>query len=194
MCDTIGAMIANPQFIDIELKESIAEAVHEFAKQKQLEGVKSLSRHNPQKVGLILYLFSQGVSQSQMVKKYHLSHGTIKSTLMEYADYTGKWAELGTKLSKMLFLDLHSLEMDMVEQIRERLSSGELVPTFSDLLYVSIALEEAWQQSVRAIDRSEEVNPERPMVTQQNYEDTLAAAKARMAELKKKEGAEAVDY
>ena len=194
MCVTIAPMIANPEFIDIELKEDIAEAVHEFAKKKQLERVKSLSRHNPQKMGLILYLFSQGVSQSQMVKKYHLSHGTIKSTLMEYADYTGKWAELGTKLSKMLFLDLHSLEMDMVEQIRERLRSGELVPTFSDLLYVSIALDKAWQQADRARDRSEEVKPERPMITQQDYEDTLAAAKARMAELKKKEGAEAVDY
>jgi hypothetical protein len=32
------------------------------------------------------------------------------------------------------------------------------------------------------------------MVTQQDYEDTLAAARKRMAELKKKEGAEAVDY
>ena len=185
-------MLTEPEFIDSELKKSIAEAVHEFAKHKKLEGIKSLSRHNPQKVGLILYLFSQGVSQSQMVKKYHLSHGTIKSTLMEYADYTGKWAELGTKLSKMLFLDLHSLEMDMVEQIRERLRSGELIPTFKDLLYVSIALEKAWQQADRARDRSEEVKPERPMITQQNYDDTLAAAKARMAELKKKEGAEAV--
>ena len=66
-------MIANPQFIDIELKEDIAKTVDEFSKQKKLEGIKSLSRHNPQKVGLILYLFSQGVSQSQMVKKYHLS-------------------------------------------------------------------------------------------------------------------------
>ena len=177
-------MFPKPEFIDSELKESIAEAVHEYAKQKKLEGIKSLSRHNPQKVGLILYLFSQGVSQSQMVKKYHLSHGTIKSTLMEYADYTGKWAELGTKLSKMLFLDLHSLEMDMVEQIRERLSSGELVPTFKDLLYVSVALEKAWQQSVRAIDRSEEVKPERRVVTQQNYEDTLAAARKRMRNLR----------
>jgi hypothetical protein len=59
-----------------------------------------------------------------------------------------------------------------------------LVPTFSDLLYVSIALEKAWQQADRARDRSEEVKPERPMITQQNYEDTLAAARKRMAELK----------
>jgi hypothetical protein len=187
-------MIANPQFIDIELKKDIASAVDEFAKQKKLEGIKSLSRHNPKKVGLILYLWSQGVSQSQMVKKYHLSHGTIKSTLIKYADYTGKWAELGSKLSKMLFLDLHSLEEEMIEQVRERLHSGELKPTFRDLMYISIALDKAWQQADRARDRSEEVKPERPMVTQQDYEDTLAAAKARMAELKKKEGAEAVDY
>jgi hypothetical protein len=178
-------MLTEPEFIDIELKEDIAEAVHEFAKHKKLEGIKSLSRHNPQKVGLILYLFTQGVSQSQMVKKYHLSHGTIKHTLMEYADYTGKWAEMGTKLSKMLFLDLHSLEMGMVERIQERLRSGELVHTFKDLLYVSVSLDKAWQQSVRAIDRSEEVKPERRVVTQQNYEDTLAAARKRMAELKR---------
>lgn len=194
MCVTIGPMIANPQFIDIELKKDIAEAVHEFAKKKQLERVKSLSRHNPQKVGLILYLFSQGVSQSQMVKKYHLSRGTIKTTLIEYADYTGKWVELGSKLSKMLFLELSSLEEDMIEQVRERLHSGELKPTFSDLLYISIALDKAWQQADRARDRSEEVKPERRVVTQQMYEETLAAAKKRMAELKKKEGAEAVDY
>ena len=194
MCVTIGPMIANPQFIDIELKKDIASAVDEFAKQKKLEGIKSLSRYNPKKVGLILYLWSQGVSQSQMVKKYHLSHGTIKSTLIKYADYTGKWAELGSKLSKMLFLDLHSLEEEMIEQVRERLHSGELKPTFRDLMYISIALDKAWQQADRARDRSEEVKPERPMVTQQDYEDTLAAAKARMAELKKKEGAEAVDY
>ena len=179
-------MLTEPKFIDSELKESIAEAVHEFAKHKKLEGIKSLSRHNPQKVGLILYLFSQGVSQSQMVKKYHLSHGTIKSTLMEYADYTGKWAELGTKLSKILFLELSSLEEDMIEQVREQLHSGELKPTFRDLLPVSVALDKAERQTMRAREDVGQV-PERRVVTQQNYEDTLAAAKERMKELKRLE-------
>ena len=69
---------------------------------------------------------------------------------------------------------------------------GNYTPVIKDIMYLSIALEKAWQQSVRAIDRSEEVKPERRAVTQQNYEDTLAAARKRMAELKKKEGAEAV--
>jgi len=102
-------MLTEPEFVDSELKKSIAEAVHEFAKHKKLEGIKSLSRYNPKKAGKILYLFSQGVSQSQMVKKYHLSHGTIKSTLMEYADHAGEWAKLGAKISKMLFLELSSI-------------------------------------------------------------------------------------
>ncbi len=108
-CDIITPMLTEPEFIDTELKESIAEAVHEFAQQKQLDGIKSLSRYNPQKVGMILYLFSQGVSQSQMVKKYNLSHQTIKHTIIEYADHAGEWAKLSAKISRTLFLELSSI-------------------------------------------------------------------------------------
>ena len=53
-----------------ELKESIADAVSEYADKKRDEGVKSLSRMNPEKVGLILYLFCLGVSQSQIGRDY----------------------------------------------------------------------------------------------------------------------------
>ena len=37
-----------------ELEESIADAVQEYASEKRDEGVESLSRMNPEKVGLIL--------------------------------------------------------------------------------------------------------------------------------------------
>ena len=67
------------------------------------------------------------------------------------------------------------------------MNSGELKPTFRDLMYISISLEKAWQQADRARDRSEEVKPEPRVVTQQDYEDTLAAAKERMKELKRLE-------
>ena len=43
-----------------ELKESIADAVHEYANKKREEGVKSISRMNPEKFGLILDLFCLG--------------------------------------------------------------------------------------------------------------------------------------
>ena len=75
----------------------------------------------------------------------------------------------------------------MVSDLQQRLSSGELKPTFSDLLPVSVALEKAERQAMRAKEDVEQVNPEHPVVTQQNYEDTLAAARKRMAELKRLE-------
>ena len=62
--------------------------------------------------------------------------------------------------------------------------NGELKPVIRDLMHLSTALEKAWNQSLRARENVEQVNPDRPMVTQQNYEDTLAAARKRMAELK----------
>jgi hypothetical protein len=165
---------------DPELKESIADAVHVYASKKQDEGVKSLSRMNPEKVGQILYLFCLGVSQSQMVKKHHICHKTIKHTLMEYADHLGKWTEVGARLSKQLFLSLHSLEEDIIEEVRERMDSGKLKATFRDVYYVSTAKEKSWQQAHRVEERRKETRSTGNVVTQEDYEKTLAKAREKM--------------
>ena len=170
-----GSMLEAP-----ELRESIADAVHVYASKKQEEGVKSLSRMNPEKVGLILYLFSLGVSQSQMVKKHRICHKTIKHTLMEYADHLGKWTEVGARLSKQLFLNLHSLEEDIIEAVRERIDSGKLKATFRDIYYVSTAKEKSWQQAHRIEERKEETTFTRNVVSQEDYENVLAKARERM--------------
>ena len=163
-----------------ELKESIADAVQEYASKKQDEGVKSLSRMNPEKVGQILYLFCLGVSQSQMVKRYKICHKTIKHTLTEYADHLGKWTEVGARLSKQLFLNLHSLEEDIIEQVRERMENGKLKPNFRDVYYVSTAKEKSWQQVHRIDERKPETRYTRNVVTQEDYQKTLAKARERM--------------
>ena len=163
-----------------ELKESIAEAVQDYANKKQEEGVKSLSRMNPEKVGLILYLFCLGVSQSQMVKRHKICHKTIKHTLTEYADHLGRWAELGARLSKQLFLNLHSLEEEIIEKLRERMESGKLKATFRDIYYVSTAKEKSWQQAHRIEERRKETRYTRNVVSQEDYEKTLAKARERM--------------
>jgi hypothetical protein len=163
-----------------ELKESIAEAVQEYADKKRDEGVKSLSRMNPEKVGLILYLFCLGVSQSQMVKKHHICHKTIKHTLMEYADHLGKWTEVGARLSKQLFLNLHSLEEDIIEKLRDRMESGKLKATFRDVYFVSTAKEKSWQQAHRIEERKKETTFTRNVVSQEDYEKTLAELRKRM--------------
>jgi hypothetical protein len=175
-------MESDTELIDSSLKESIAEAVHEYAREKQLEGVKSLSRYNPQKVGLILYLFSQGVSQTQMVRKYNLSHRTIKHTIIEYADHVGKWAEVGSKLAKRMFLKLSCLHDDVLDNIQRQFDEGKYKPVIKDIMYLSIAIEKTWQQSERARERIETA-PEPRMVSQKDYDDTIAAAKERILAL-----------
>jgi len=173
-------MIAQP---DVILKNDIARAITLMALEKERDGVKSLSRHNPKKAGKILYLFSQGVSQSMMSRHYGLHHDTVKNTIKEYANHTTRWRKLGAEINSRLFLELCSIEEEMVSDLQQRLSSGELKPTFSDLLPVSIALDKAERQAMRAREDVGQVS-ERPVITQQDYEDTLAAARKRMAELK----------
>ena len=166
-----------------ELKESIADAVQEYADKKRDEGVKSLSRMNPEKVGLILYLFCLGVSQSQIVKKHNICHKTIKHTLMEYADHLGKWTEVGARLSKQLFLNLHSLEEDIIEKLRDRMDSGKLKPNFRDVYYVSTAKEKSWQQAHRVEERRKETRYTRNVVTQEDYQKTLAKVRERAGKM-----------
>ena len=173
-------MVAQP---DVILKNDIARAINLMALEKERDGVKSLSRHNPKKAGKILYLFSQGVSQSMMSRRYGLHHDTVKNTLKEYANQTTHWHKLGAEINSRLFLELCSIEEEMVVALRERMAEGELAPTFSDLLPVSVALDKAERQAMRAREDVGQVS-ERPVITQQNYEETLAAARKRMAELK----------
>ena len=166
-----------------ELKGNIAEAVQEYANKKQEEGIKSLSRMNPEKVGLILYLFCLGVSQSQMVKRHKICHKTIKKTSMEYADHLGKWTEVGARLSKQLFLNLYSLEEDIIEEVRTRMESGKLKASFRDVYYVSTAKEKSWQQAHRVEERKKEAGYARNVVSQEDYEDILAKARERMGQM-----------
>jgi len=163
-----------------ELKENIAEAVQEYANKKQQQRVKSLSRMNPEKVGLILYLFCLGVSQSQMVKRHGICHKTIKHTLMEYADHLGKWTEVGARLSKQLFLNLHSLEEDIIEKLRDRMESGKLKPNLRDVYYVSTAKEKSWQQAHRVEERKKEAGCSRNVVSQEEYENVLEKVRLKM--------------
>ena len=135
---------------------------------------------HPEKVGLILYLLCLGVSRSQMVKRHKICYKTIKHTLMEYADHLGKWAEVGARLSKQLFLNLHSLEEDIIEKLREHMENGKLKATFRNIYYVSTAKDKSWQQIHRIEDRKKEAGYARNVVSQEKYEKTLAKARERM--------------
>ncbi|MDG2253944.1 MAG: hypothetical protein P8L49_03210 [Opitutaceae bacterium] len=88
--------------------------------------------------------------------------------------------QFGDRLSKQLFLNLHSLDEDIVEEVRTRMESGKLKATFRDVYYVSTAKEKSWQQAHRIEERKRETRCTRNVVTQEEYEKTLAKAREKM--------------
>ena len=90
---------------------------------------------------------------------------------------------VGARLSKQLFLNLHSLEEDIIEEVRERMESGKLKATFRDVYYVSTAKEKSWQQAHRIEERRKETGFTRNVVTQEECEATLDKVRECMGQL-----------
>ncbi len=59
------------------LMQEIQGAIWEVAEKKEIEKVRSLSRHSPEKVASILYLYSTGSSQTRIVRKYGINRASI---------------------------------------------------------------------------------------------------------------------
>jgi hypothetical protein len=178
--------------IQQSLEEGIQDAILEIRDKKITEGCKSLSRLNPTKVAKVLHLTSLGVSQSSMVRHHNLNRSTIISVLMDYADYMGKFRELGGKLSGRSYLNLESLEEDIVEALRRKMDEG-YVPEFKDLKEVSIAKTNSHRQAMTARGEVSKIVEERKIVSQEDYEDTLKAARERLAKLKQVENVEVIN-
>ena len=85
--------------------------------------VKLLERYDPQKAAHILFLHSQGKSQTCLVKKYKYDRATVIRIISTYADQLGKWRELGGKLASYSYLNITSLEEDMIESVRDGMDS-----------------------------------------------------------------------
>ena len=128
------------------LMKEIQGAIWEVAEKKEVAKVRSLSRHNPDKVASILYLYSTGSSQTRIVKKYGIDRETVISVLSDYTDHLGKFKELSGKIAAKNYLNLSSLEEDLINSVRQDLESGELKPTVRELKEISISVcNAAWQ-------------------------------------------------
>ena len=132
----------DPNLVKEELFEDISKAVREYAEEHEVKKLKCLERYNPEKVATILFLSAQGKSINNMVSKYGFKHETVQRVLVSYADHMGKWRDLGGQLAAYSYLNITSLEEEMVNDVRTRMQSGELKPTFKDIKDISIAREE----------------------------------------------------
>jgi len=170
-----------------DLLAHIDEAIEEVAKDKELKKVKSLSRYNPEKVAKVLYLSSVGCSQSTIVHKYGIPRQVVINVLVDYADYRDKFRELGGKLAARSYVNLESLEEDVIQSVRERIQTGEYEPSPKDIKEISIAKSNSARQALTARGEASAITENRSVVTQEDYNDTIKAAEMRIKKIKEAE-------
>jgi transglutaminase/protease-like cytokinesis protein 3 len=169
-----------------ELLININEAIKEVSEVKKVSKIKSLSVYDPDKVAKIIYLHSIGVSQTQMIRKYGLARTTILNVLVDYADHFGQLKELAGKLSAKNYMNISSLEEDLIEKVRDRMEvDPEFEVSFRDLKELSIAKANAFREAMTSRGEASKITEDRQVVTQDDYEATIKAAKARLDSIKK---------
>jgi hypothetical protein len=175
-----------------KIMAGIAEAIKDVSKKKEVYGIKSLSRYNPNKVAKILYLHSQGFSVGSIHREYGFSKHTIVSILVDYADYVGKWKELGAKIAARNFLKLYSLQEEIIDRVSRSLDDEDSKVSIKDLLPVSIALEKAERSSNHFRGQPSEITEERHVVTRDQLTATEDMIRKRMLEYKKSDSIDVI--
>ena len=176
------------------LLTEIANSIRSVAEKKEALQVKSLSRHNPEKVAEILYLYSVGNSQTRLVKKYGFDRETVISVLTDYADHLGQFRELSGRIAAKNYLNLSSLEEDLIEKVRDRMETDpEMEVNFKDLKEISIAKANAAREALTARGEATQITEDRKVYTQDDYEATIKAAKERIAQAKQAQVEEVID-
>ena len=177
-----------------ELMAKISDAIDSVVDVKQLRQVKSLSLYDPQKVAKLLYLYSKGTSQTALVRKYKFSRQTVLNVLVDYADHLGKLREVAGKISAKNYLNISSLEEDLIEKVRDRMETEEdFEVNFKDLKELSIAKANSFREAMTSRGEASAITEDRQVITQEDYEATIQAARDRIANLKQAEEAELIE-
>ena len=181
----IYALMAETDDTKQELDAHILSAIEDISKDKEIGKIKSLSRYKPEKVAKILYLYSIGKSQTHIVKKYKMSRSTVIQILVDYSDHLGKLREVAGKLSARNYMQLTSLEEDLVEKVRDRMDTDpDMEVSFRDLKELSIAKANAFRETMTTRGEASSITEDRQVITQEDYEDTLKAARDRLKKIK----------
>lgn len=169
----------------LDLIQRIKESIHEIASEKQASSIKSLSVYNPDKVAKMLYLYSTGASQTKLVRKYGYDRETVISILADYADHLGKFRELSGRIAAKNYLNLSSLEEDLIDKVRDRMENDpEMEVSFRDLKELSIAKANSAREALTARGEATQITEDRKIYTQDEYEATIKAARERIEKAK----------
>jgi len=167
------------------LLSEIQQSIHEVANEKRGLKLKCLSVYDPAKVAKLLYLYSTGSSQTRLVRHYGFERDTVISVLADYADHMGTFKELSGRIAAKNYLNLSSLEEDLIDKVRDRLENDpEMEVGFKDIKELSIAKSNASREAMTARGEATQITEDRKVYTQDDYEPTIAAARKRIEEAK----------
>jgi len=167
------------------LLSEIQQSIHEVANEKRGLKLKCLSVYDPAKVAKLLYLYSTGSSQTRLVRHYGFERDTVISVLTDYADHMGTFKELSGRIAAKNYLNLSSLEEDLIDKVRDRLENDpEMEVGFKDIKELSIAKSNAAREAMTARGEATQITEDRKVYTQDDYEATIAAARKRIEEAK----------
>lgn len=171
-----------------ELCDSIQDAISQVVQVKEIAQIKSLSVYDPEKVAKLLYLYSKGTSQTALVRKYKFSRQTVLNVLVDYADHLGKLRDIAGKISAKNYLNISSLEEDLIEKVRDKMDTDpDFDVSFRDLKELSIAKANSFREAMTSRGEASSITEERQVITQEDYEETLAAARSRLEKMKEAE-------
>ena len=170
------------ELIKQELLADIDQKIKQFVQESNLNGVKALEKYDPEKAAKILFLSASGKTQTQLVRRYGFKRNTIVRVLATYADHLGKWKELGGQIASYSYLNISSLEEDMVQEVRSSMESGELKPTFKDIKDISIAKANSAREALLARGEATSINREEKIYTDEDYKELMEKAKNKIRE------------
>jgi len=91
-------------------------------------------------------------------------------------------------------MQLSSLEEDLVDKVRDRLENDpEMEVSFKDIKELSIAKSNAFRETMTTRGEASSISEERKVITQEDYEDTLKAARERLEAMKRVDGGEIIE-
>ncbi len=89
---------------------------------------------------------------------------------------------------------IQAAEEDLVDKVRDRLENDpDMEVSFRDLKELSIAKANAFRETMTTRGEATSISEERKVITQEDYEDTLKAARERLEAMKQVDDAEIIE-
>jgi hypothetical protein len=100
----------------------------------------------------------------------------------------GNFKELSGRIAAKNYLNLSSLEEDLIDKVRDRMENDpEMEVSFKDLKELSIAKANAAREALTARGEATQITEDRKVYTQDDYDATIQAARDRIKRAKEAE-------